>query len=433
MNNHEYIRKQIRSILLKESNLNQKQINLYLLNEDLDTFREAFIEPFKDVFKVAWVSMKRVLNSANRIFLSLITLRANRQLEIARAWREKDERLAGEVKQHVDRAMAGAGPGLSFAKFAFSPGLYLADAATQNVTWQSTKQFFIDTGFDEMPLINRFLDAPPQNYFAEMDYLEDKIFKGAFKATLGANVATELGKLFLGQAFKESKLFTSNLMIEQEQKEKGDAADMSRQELIQGVKQYFTEIGWFDAIEKWREEWLGERKEFLESWLNEALPIGKFVKQLGDVDSTESLQKLVDEFELKEVNVDEIKNESEKQINSILSDEEKIKDFLDESVESGKMDKEEADELLQGLNEKDNDAISRIEDSMTRIFWMGSKEDLIKELMQSTKDMKDEFADIYEEMVPKNDRSLIQNSGVGSDWVKYVDDKKREFDEAFNF
>ena len=428
MNDLDFIRKEIKLILIEEYKLTNEEKEKYLVNENYALFKQSFIDPFVDVFKVAWIGMKRVLTAANRVFLSLITFRAKRQQEIRREFRAKDQKLAAEMKSIADKAVDAAGPGFSAAKFAFSPGMWLADAALENASWSETRDWLTETGFNEWPVVGNVIDADPQTFWAEMDEYGKMVFDQTLKSGLIAgatvSVGTELAKLFLGE----------NTLLEQKEEEKEDETtsldDLSGKQLAAFTKELFKRTGIIAAIEKWRAGWLKERRDFFEELTGDVIPLGNFIKSFTEISSYNDLEELASKYQIKEINLGEIKSEFEKQVNDYLSSEEKVKEFLSKAVETKQVSKEKSEELIISYGSGKTDEIEKL---ISKVIWMGSKDEIVSKMIEETDKIKKEVEEAYKEYSFEEDKSDVSSTSDGAEYISALDEKMKEFRDAFTF
>ncbi len=438
MNDSEFIRRKVIEILVEEYELSNIEKEKYLLNEDYALFKQSFIDPFVDVFKIAYLGMKRTLTAANRVFLSLITFRASRMKELKREFEAKDAKIAGQMKSIADKAVESAGPGFGMVKFAFAPGMWVGEAAANAVDWEGTKDFLTNTGFNEWPILGEVIDAEPQTYWKEMSNQADMYFRESFKANLAAgtivSVGTELAKLFIGSVneSKQNILEQNDDKKEKEEEPKiNSVADLSGNELVEFTKQFFKKTGTFKAIEDWRRDWLEGRKEYFENFVGDNISLGKFIQSLANVATFDDLQNLVDEYDIKDLDLSEIKGVVESQMKEIMSSEEEVSKFLNKSVEAKQMKEEEVAEVLEKYKNNDPSTISDLEKRISKILWMGSKDDMMGEMLKGAEEIKQEVSEAYEELSFGDDKSLVSKTKDGKDYIDFVDSKKKEFDEAF--
>ena len=361
ISDEEKIRGWIRQILVETHS-----VPTYRLLSEQDAFDKAFIEPFKDIFKVAKVAAKDMLTSAKFAFDILVTIDPKKLKEIRQNYRKRQEQIKKDYGKALESTEAIMNrPDVKLAGFLLNPGAYLASSALIGAyeNKEEIKNFFKEAGFGE-----------PSRPEKERDP-EIKDPTGLIGTAFDA-----LKKLFF---FETSQLLIPGSHILSERQGEGDKQAM--------VTQALKELGALDEIGEMFDDFESMVEKDLASITDEFYPRFETIDAIAASKSIKELEENLKKAEQSGLTIEgdlaSVSQDMEQQVDKIMSDPKVKKQYI--ATLTGKEDISDEDvasaddgKLRETIREKLYIASTdSIRDAMTK-----SKKNLASQLQKEVED-----------------------------------------------
>lgn len=217
MDNEQFIRQEIRKILIESSQelILENQFGDFATTGDL---YKTFIGPFVNVFKVAKIAFKDITTSTIYTLRSVLSFDAKEQERLRTLWKKKHESYKGEyatAMKDVDAALASSDAKL--LAFMFNPGVAMGTAVAEQAL--DLGEPVIDYARDKLDMLSDELDAR-----LDLQKTKQNTAQGPIRGILG-----DLKSLFFGEGYHAGPL------LEKEEKEGSELPELSIEEVTNAI------------------------------------------------------------------------------------------------------------------------------------------------------------------------------------------------------
>lgn len=281
--NEKFIREQVRKILLEYDDLGGSWVSdAFGAGPHLDLYK-AFVEPFTDVFKVAFVAAKDITSAALDITDYALTFNAEKQADIKERFRQRRVKYKDEMnKAMASTTAAFAGEDARAFTFLAAPQLVLAKAAA-GLAWDASE-----------PVRDKVED-----FFGGTLGIGDTAVSASTSSDKSPGLMADLKRAFFGEGLDEVDEIEL-ILIEQEKKEKFEVP--SEKELEEMALEFMKESGFDEKVDEFWDVIIDDKKKEIDEILE--LQRAK-VQGLTELASATSLQEAAGAVdELKALDVD---------------------------------------------------------------------------------------------------------------------------------
>lgn len=368
----------------------------------------AFVDPFKDVLKVAKVATKDLLSTTKFVWDRVFAITPSAKEEARKKWKDRKKSLEGEWKDAMAPVKETlSSPTAQIAGFMLNPTGFLAAGFVKKgvKTAKATKEVLEDSGWLKGGAGEK---ETKQRKREEESGVVDVL-------GTGKKLVQDLAKMFFLAHHERSGPMLS------EKDNTKDEKEQDSNNIIDGVKEYIKETpGLEDKLIKAANEVFEAKKQHVDEiskLFEEQMVLINGLSNAQDLDSFLSAINVANQkgVELGGSGLENFRKTIDDGVKKVLSNpksrEEFAKEYLTQKGE--KVSKEDLKEKLSKVSDKD------LKPTIEKIIFMDSKANLQKKLFVGTKELKEQIKkEILDETPPKEDWSLVSQSELGK---KYID------------
>jgi len=378
---------------------------------DRQAFADAFINPWMDVLKAAKVSAKSLGNALSYNLATAMTFSPKKLEQIKQNYQSRKKEIDAETAEVMKRVNTSLASGdAQLIGFMMNPlgymGVNAAFAAGEEVV-----DFARDSGFRDV-LAGMVPGLGPANW-------EDRE-----PGVIGSILKDLQGIFFIAHHELQGPLIAEGEGDEEKEEKKPPvpkSADDALAVLFAGTEKYFEQIA--DQLIDAKKE---QAKEVLEQLALQLEPMGKIVEAKTQEELEEALEALAASgAEVEGAGAAQFAQGIEQEVERVMNDPKASKAFIEKQTEELKKSGEptEDEEGNPILDEE------RLRQDIAAVIFQNSKQGLIDQIYEGAPALKESaVAALESEDEIGDDMAIIEKSPKGQEFLKVIEDAKREIE-----